>query len=173
MTGVTPTSVLYATGVASLWQASFLCSPRAAHLVQSHSVVSSCSPGCVSEPLRHARFLSISCISHAGRVDSVEQARTKSRPHSVPLLKCLCVNVLAAHDHDIILFGVVVCSVSFLVCPKSTLQCLHSASTWCPFHSLTLPCTLNALCQKKRRRYPSCGKRRGRGGGARCIGMDE
>ena len=116
--------------------------------------------------------LSISCISHAGRVDSVEQARTKSRSHSVPLLKCLCVNVLAAHDHDIILFGVVVCSVFFLVCPTSTLQCLHSASTWCPFDSLTLPCTLNALCQKKTK-ISELGKRRGRGGGARCSGMDE
>lgn len=37
----------------------------------------------VSEPLRHARLLSISC--HAGRVDSVEQARTFFCP-----LRMLC-----------------------------------------------------------------------------------
>ena len=44
MTSVTPAGVLCATGVAIQRQTSFLCSPRAAHLVQSHSVVSSCFP---------------------------------------------------------------------------------------------------------------------------------
>ena len=39
----------------------------------------------VSQPLRHARLLSISCVFHAGRVDSVEQARTYFCP-----LRMLC-----------------------------------------------------------------------------------